>query len=78
MSMQFTFVSKEADMSDLNGELGTRKLRVTVTVEQELDSPKSTRTPSSKESWASVRSFLKKRIINFGLESSRRLFWWLL
>jgi hypothetical protein len=59
-------------MSGVSKVVAPRKLRVTVTVE-EFDAPKSNDAPNSKELWTTVRSFVKKQIINLSLQ---RLFWW--
>ena len=64
-------------MSDVNETVGSRKLRVTVTVE-EVDAPKSTDSQNPNESWSSVKKSLKEQMIEVGLEGSRRFFWWLL
>ncbi len=51
-----------------------RKIRVTVTVE-EFDHAKANDTPSSKEFWVGVGSFLTKKVFN--LSNLRRLFSWI-
>jgi hypothetical protein len=62
-------------MSSVSKLVAPRKLRVTVTVE-EFDSPKSNDPRNSEEFWTSVRSFLKKQIVNLSIKNLSRLFWW--
>ena len=61
-------------MPNVSKAVAPRKLRVTVTVE-EFDSPKSTEPANSKEMW--MGNFLRKQIVNLGIEKLHRLFSWL-
>ena len=63
-------------MSRVSKVVAPRKSRVTVTVE-EFDSPKLNDPPNSNEFWTNVGRFLKKQIVNLGIENLRRLFCWL-